>query len=151
MHLALLGNLTATQVGGQEDHVWDKSTFRLSPRVSVALSSIPGAMPERIAGFFDLVEQQKTQLQVVTVFAASVLGDQRMGFAMAQIPWRRADQLGNLVGVLKLRQSILITARASPKRISAPLPPSESSPNRWARETKIPTGRPGEFNPARKT
>ena len=32
-----------------------------------------------------------------------LLSDQRMGFPVSQIAWRRANQLGNLVRVLKLR------------------------------------------------
>jgi hypothetical protein len=77
----------------------EKSTCRLSPKVRVALSSIPSSNCHSASeALFDLVEQQQRELQLVGVpLAQRFLRQQRMRFAVSQVARRRADQLGDLV------------------------------------------------------
>src|SRR5579864_4784878 len=78
------------------------------------------------------------------------LRDQRMGFPVSQIAWRRADQLGDLVRMLKLRAIHL--DRGSPNRISAAASTMRVLPDPVGpRNNKFPTGRPFEPIPAQKT
>ena len=61
-------------------------------------------LPQGVGGLFDLVEKQEAQLHLVRVILGKLfLRDQRMRFAVAQVARRRADQLGDFVGVLELR------------------------------------------------
>jgi len=61
-------------------------------------------LPERVGGFFDLVEKQDRELQLVRVpLVQSFLGQQRMGLAVSQVARGRPDQLGDFVGMLELR------------------------------------------------
>ena len=61
-------------------------------------------VPQRVAGLLDLVEQDEAQLHLFGVILVQhFLAEQRMRLAMAQVSGRRADQLGDLVAVLKLR------------------------------------------------
>src|SRR5581483_274178 len=61
-------------------------------------------LPQRIARLLNLVEQQKAQLQLVRMRSRQrFLRDQRMRLPVPQIPRRRADQLRNLMRMLKLR------------------------------------------------
>ncbi len=78
-------------------------------------------------------------------FRQLFLSDERMGLAVTQVARRRADQLRNLMGVLKLAAVNFdypnkISAAASTMRVF----PDPVGP----RNKKLPTGRPGEFKPA---
>ena len=82
----------------------EKSTRRLSPSVSVALSRIPSSrFHKRIAGLLDFVEKHEAQLHPLGVILVQhFLAQQRMRFAMAEISGRRADQFRDLMAVLEL-------------------------------------------------
>ena len=82
----------------------ERSTRRLSPRVSVALSRIPSSkLPKRVGGLFDFIKQQNRQLELVGVpLIQRFLREQGMGLAVTQIARRRADQFGDFMGVLEL-------------------------------------------------
>src|SRR5213594_4324335 len=53
------GNLAAAEVGRQKDHRLRQSTFRLSPRVSVALSSIPRSNCHRASLAFSISSKRR--------------------------------------------------------------------------------------------
>ena len=60
-------------------------------------------LPERVRGFFDLVKEQDRELELLGVpLVERFLRQQGMSLAMAEVSRRRADQLGNFVGVLEL-------------------------------------------------
>ena len=83
--------------------VFEKSTRRLSPSVSVALSRIPSSScHKRIRSLFDLVEQNKVSfVSSVWAFIEIFLRQHRRSFAMAEISRRRTDQLRDLVRMLE--------------------------------------------------
>ena len=85
--------------------VCDRSTRRLSPSVNVALSRIPSSNCHSASEAFSISSNsRKRQLQLVRVTRRQrFLRDQRMRFAMPQVAWRRADQLGDFVRVLEFR------------------------------------------------
>ena len=59
-------------------------------------------LPQRVRSFLDFVEQQDRELQLLGVpLVQRFLGEQRMRLAMSEVSRRRADQLGDLVRVLK--------------------------------------------------
>ena len=59
-------------------------------------------LPQRVAGFFDLVKQQDRELQLLRVpLVERFLREQRMGLAMSKISGRRADQFCDLVRMLE--------------------------------------------------
>src|SRR5262249_5398847 len=61
-------------------------------------------LPQRIRGLFNLVKQKYRKPQLLRVpLAERLLRQQRMSLAMPQISRRRANQLGDLMRVLKLR------------------------------------------------
>jgi hypothetical protein len=61
-------------------------------------------LPQSIRGLFDFVEEHQRALVLVrVVLFQDFLSDQRLGLAVTEIPWRRANELGDLVAVLKLR------------------------------------------------
>ena len=60
-------------------------------------------LPQGVGSFFDFVEQQDGELQLLGVpLIERFLRQQRMGLAVAEVSRRRADQLGDLVRVLEL-------------------------------------------------
>src|SRR5208337_2901983 len=60
-------------------------------------------LPQGVGGLFDLVEEQNRQLELVGMpLAERLLRQQGMGFTMAQIARRRADQLCDLMRMLEL-------------------------------------------------
>ena len=83
--------------------VWERSTRRLSPRVRVALSSMPRSNCQRASLAFSISSKsRKESLQLIGMRGRErFLRDQRMSFAMAEIAWGRTDELGNFVRVLK--------------------------------------------------
>ena len=82
----------------------ERSTRRLSPSVSVALSRMPSSSCQSASRcLLDLVEQQDGELELLGVpLVERLLGEQGVGLAVAEVSRRRADQLGDLVGVLEL-------------------------------------------------
>jgi hypothetical protein len=60
-------------------------------------------LPQRVAGFFDFVKQQKRNLQFFGVILRErFLSNQRMRLAVPQISRRRTNQFRDFVGVLEL-------------------------------------------------
>jgi len=101
----------------------------------VDLSSIPTATADSASlALLNLIEVQEAELQLaVWLFASSFLRDQRMGFLYApNILEETQSACCDFVRVLKLRASILITARSLAKESlggrfhNAGLPPSPS-------------------------
>ena len=97
-------HLRGAQVAGHEDQgareihaaVVAQSQCRL-------IQNAQQQVPQRVAGFFDLVEQHEAQLHLLgVVLVEHFLAQQRMRFAMPQISGRRADQFGDLMAMLKL-------------------------------------------------
>ena len=82
----------------------EKSTRRLSPSVRVRfVENAEQQVPQRVAGFFDFIEQDEADLDLFGVILIQhFLAQQRVRFAMPEISGRRADQFGDLVAVLKL-------------------------------------------------
>src|SRR5262249_22114170 len=61
-------------------------------------------VPQGVAGFFDLVEQDKAELHLVgVVLVQYFLTEKGMSFAVPEVSGRRSDELGDLMAVLKLR------------------------------------------------
>jgi len=100
-----LGNLTATQVGGQKDDRLGEIHLTVITQGQRGLvQHSQQQLPQRIAGLFDLVEEQETELQLVGMAGRQgFLRNQRMCLSMPQISRGRADQLGNLMRMLKFR------------------------------------------------
>ena len=83
----------------------EKSTRRLSPSVSVALSRMPSSRFHSASLAFS-ISSKSTKLSFTllgVVLVEHFLAQQGMGFAMPQVSGRRADQLGDFVAVLELR------------------------------------------------
>ena len=82
----------------------ERSTRRLSPRVSVALSRMPSnKLPERVGGLFDFVEQKNREFELVGVpLVQRFLRQQGMRLAVTEVARRRTDQFGDFMGVLEL-------------------------------------------------
>jgi len=75
--------------------------LRLSPNVSVALSNIPNSNCPQESWPLNLVKQEKRQFSLSVCEAANascVITDASLD---APGPWRRANQFGDLMGVLK--------------------------------------------------
>src|SRR5262249_37792733 len=69
-------------------------------------------LPQCVRSLFNLVKQKYGEPQLLGVpLAKRLLCQQRMSLAMPQISWRRANQLGDLMRVLKLR-AVDLDARA---------------------------------------
>ena len=117
----------------------EKSTRRLSPSVSVALSRIPSnRFHSASLAFFYLVEEYEAQLPAAPGCGidpnTSPPAQQRMGLAMAQITRRRADEpgVGNLMTVLKLG-AVNLDDRApiSQQALRCSFPPAGSYRNQF--------------------
>src|SRR5258708_32920519 len=93
------------KVGGHHNQALRKIyTSIVSERERGLIKDTKEQLPERVAGLLDLVEQQERQLETVGVpLVQGFLGQQRMGFPVPQIAWRRANQFGDLVAVLEFR------------------------------------------------
>ena len=130
----------------------EKSTRRLSPSVSVALSRIPSSRFHSASLAFS-ISSNSTKLSFSDLGVELVepfLAELRMRLAMAQVSGRRADQFGDLVTVLELgavdlhhrlriaRQAL--RHRLDGARLARPVGP---------RNSRLPTGRPGVVIPAR--
>ena len=85
--------------------VREKSTRRLSPSVSVALSRIPSSRFHSASLAFSISSNSTKLILTFSVWprSSSFLAQRRMRFAMPQISGRRADQLGDLMAMLELR------------------------------------------------
>src|SRR6185436_613262 len=60
-------------------------------------------LPQRVRSLFDFIEQDERELQLFGVHPVKIfLGKHRRGLAMSKISWRRTDQLGDFVRMLKL-------------------------------------------------
>src|ERR1700735_2341469 len=134
--------------------VFDKSTRRLSPSVSVALSSMPSKSCHSASDAFSISSNSKNDSFSLSVwlFASSSVvisgcvsrcpkypGGEPISFAISWECWNSA-------------QSTLITARGSPNKTSAVASTTRVFPAPVGpRNNRLPTGRPGEFSPARNT
>ena len=147
-----LVNLRRAQVGGHEDHgAGQVHPAIVAERQGGLVQDAEEELPERVARLLDLVEEHQRELDLfAVVLFQRLLGDQRLGLPVAQVSGRRADQLGDLVAVLELGAVDLQQARASPNSTSdiastTRVLPEPVGPSR----SRLPTGRPGGFNPAR--
>src|SRR5277367_2492962 len=134
--------------------VCDKSTRRLSPSVKVALSKIPNSNCHKASEAFSISSNSKNEIFSFSVWycarASCVIkgcvsrcpkypGGEPINFAISCECWNSA-------------QSTLITARGSPNSTSAVASTTRVFPAPVGpKNSKFPTGRPGEFNPARNT
>ncbi len=59
-------------------------------------------VPEGVGGLFDLVEEDEAEPDLVgVVLVEHLLAEERVGFAVAEVAGRRADELGDFVAVLE--------------------------------------------------
>ena len=130
----------------------ERSTRRLSPSVSVALSRIPSSSCHRESEAFSISSKSRIEsfsFSVCHWLSASCVsrgcvsrwprypGGEPMSLAISCECWNSA-------------QSILMQARASPKRDSATASTTRVLPEPVGpRNRRLPTGRPGAFSPAR--
>ena len=146
-------HLAGAQVAGHEDQAREKSTRRLSPRVSVALSRMPSSRFHSASLAFS-ISSNSTKLSLRfsrVVLVEHFLAQQRMGLAMAQVSGRRANQLGDFVAVLELGAIDFDHARRRPTRLSAVASTMRVLPDPVGpRNRKLPIGRPGGFMPGEK-
>jgi hypothetical protein len=76
----------------------EKSTLRLSPSVRVLVQYPQQEIPQSVAGFFDLVEENEAYLERPGVMLVHhFLAEEGRRFATAEVSRGRADQLGYLV------------------------------------------------------
>src|SRR5260370_4710816 len=96
-------HLARAQVGGKNDQTLREVGVSIVAQGQRGLvQNAQQELPEGVTGFLNLVEQQQREFYLVRVpLVERLLGQQRMGFAMAQVAGRRADQLGNFVAVLE--------------------------------------------------
>ncbi len=82
----------------------ERSTRRLSPSVSVALSRMPSSSCQRASEAFSISSNSRMrELQLLGMpLVQRLLRKQRMGFAVSEVSGGRADQLGDFVRVLEL-------------------------------------------------
>src|SRR5581483_10779882 len=60
-------------------------------------------LPKRVAGLFNLIEEQQRKAQFLRMpLIQGLLSQQGVSFPVSEVSRRRADQLGNLVTVLEL-------------------------------------------------
>ena len=99
----------------------EKSTRRLSPSVSVALSRMPSSRFHSASLAFSISSNStKLSLHLLGVILVQhFLAEQGMRLAMPQISGRRADQLGDLVAVLELGAVDLDHRARIPQQASA--------------------------------
>src|SRR5579864_6901077 len=96
-------HLGRAQVTGQEDHRPGKiHPAVVAQRERGLIQYSEQKIPKSVAGLFDLVEQNEAHHRRVGVILIQYfLAQQRVRFTMTQIAWRRADQLCNLMTMLK--------------------------------------------------
>ncbi len=112
-----LGYFAAAQVGRQENHRLRKvHAAVVAQRQRSLIEHAQQQLPQGVGSLFDFVEQQEAQLHLIgVIFGELLLRDQRMRLAVAQVAWRRADQLGDFVRVLELRAVHLDDGAGVPK------------------------------------
>ena len=121
--------------------VCDKSTRRLSPRVSVALSNIPNSNCQRASDAFSISSNsKKAQLQLLGMACRqSFLSDQRMSLPVSQIPRRRTNQLRNLMRMLEFRAIHLDhRARISKQNLRSRFHDARLARTRRSKEQQVP-------------
>src|SRR6184192_2863081 len=97
--------------------VWERSTRRLSPRVSVALSSMPSSNCQSASLAFSISSKSKKLSFSLSVWQAARASWVIRGWvAVAEVARRGANELGNLVGVLKFRAIYLDNRAGIPKQ-----------------------------------
>src|SRR5262249_6312386 len=97
------GDLLAPQVGGHENRrLREIDAPVIAQREGGLVQDAQQQLPERVGSLLDLVEEQEAQLQIFVVrLSQSFLRDQWVRLPMSQIAWRRANELGDLMGVLE--------------------------------------------------
>src|SRR5580692_4479184 len=105
-----VAHLAGPQVRGQNnDALREIDTPIVAEGQGCLVQNAQQQLPERIGGFLDFVEQQDRQLELLRVpLVERFLGKERMSLAVAQVSWRRTDQLGDLMGVLEFRAINLV-------------------------------------------
>ena len=145
-------HLAGAEVARQEDHgPREIHPAVVAQRQGGLVEDAQQQIPERVAGLFDLVEQDEAELHLVgVVLVQHFLAQQRMGLAVAQVARRRADQLGDFVAVLELGAVDLDHRAGLPDRLSAVASTMRVFPEPVGpRNRKLPMGRSGLFIPAR--
>src|SRR6516165_10476148 len=98
-----IADIRSTEIGGhKDDGLGEVHAAVVAERKSGLIEHAQQQLPQGVAGLLDLVEEQERQLELVGVGSRQrFLGNQRVRFAVTQVAWGRADQLGNLVRVLE--------------------------------------------------
>src|SRR5215469_16106366 len=149
-----VADIRAAEVRGHED---DRLGQVHAPVVAEGESCLvehpEQKLPQRVTRFLNLVEEQEGKLQLVGMRSRQrLLGNQRVRLAVARYPGGEPMRLAISGECWNSAQSILITARGLPKRISAAASTIRVLPEPVGpRNRRLPTGRPGEFRPAVKT
>src|ERR1700751_5738317 len=134
--------------------VCDKSTLRLSPSVSVALSSIPNSSCHSVSLAFS-ISSNRRKLSFSPSRWLSANASWVMSGCVSRCPRYPGGEPINLAISCECwnsAQSTLITARGSPNSTSAVASTTRVLPAPVGpRNNRFPTGRPGEFRPARNT
>ncbi len=99
-----LGDFHAAQVRGHENHgLRQVHSAVVAQRQRGLIQNAQQQLPQRVAGFFDFVKQQKRNLQFLGVILRErFLRNQRMRLAVPQISRRRTNQFRDFVRVLEL-------------------------------------------------
>ena len=130
----------------------EKSTLRLSPSVSVALSRTPSSRFHSASLAFS-ISSNRTKLSftdVGVVLIQDFLAQQRMRLAMAQISGRRTDEFRDLVAVLEFGAIDLDYRFAVPVSPSAVASTVRVFPDPVGpRNRKFPIGLPGALMPVK--
>src|SRR5271168_2277826 len=149
-----LGNFHAAQIRRHENHRLRQVNSPVVAQVSVALSKIPSSNCHKASEAFSISSNSKNEIFSFSVWycarASCVIkgcvsrcpkypGGEPINFAISCECWNSA-------------QSTLITARGSPNSTSAVASTTRVLPAPVGpKNSRFPTGRPGEFSPARNT
>src|SRR5581483_4423983 len=98
------GHLSRTEVTGHENHGPREIDFAIVPeRQRRFIEDAEQQVPQRIAGLFDLIEQDEADLhRIGMILIQNFLAQQWVRLAMTEVSRRRADELRDLMAVLEL-------------------------------------------------
>ena len=96
-------HLSGAQVRGEDDEALGEIDAAVVAEGERGFIQNPEQeLPQGVTGFLDLVKEQQRELEPVGVpLIQRLLGEQGVGFAVAEIAWGRADEFGDLMRVLK--------------------------------------------------
>src|SRR5208282_5415813 len=97
-------HLSGPEIRGQnDDALTEVDAAIVTERQGSFVEDAEQKLPERVAGLLNFVEQEDGKLQLLREpLVQSLLREERVSLAVSEVARRRADQFGDLMGVLEL-------------------------------------------------